>query len=654
MIPSVVPGRLAVAACGLALASWATGAEPPPVTLEDYGAVKNVGAPRISPDGRLVAYTLDSRVHVVPVAGGTARAVTSEASAASSPRWSDDGSALYFLSDRGGTSQLWKLPVDTFGEAGKLTDFERGVDTLNLSPDQSALLLRLPDEKPEPDKSDEKEPWVIDRRQFKEDAGDGYLTERPTDHLYRYDVAAGELAPITSGDKTEDDAAWSPDGKTIVFVSNREPDPDVSYRTDLWTIPADAGGDMSALTRLTNSERVVRAPAFSPDGRWLAWLSAEDGVYGIYELAIMPAEGGEPRILSTALDRWISDFRFSADSRFVYVVFENHGGAHLARIRVRDGRLERLVEGDQHVSAFDVDARGNLVVRMSNRNDAANLYARRGESLEALTAVNDEFLASRSLGDKSKVSYTVGDGTVVEAFVTTPPGYVEGRRYPAILKIHGGPVGQFAWGYDVTTQLLAASGYVVLEPNPRGSTGRGQEFVRAIYRSWGITDYPDIVGAVDHAVGLGLVDPERVAVTGYSYGGYMTNVVITESDRFCAAASGAGHSHIVANYGHDIYQKWYNWEIGPPTEDNRATYDRLSPLLRAERVTTPTIFLGGREDWNVPILSSELFYQTLKSRGIDTRLVVYPDSHHAGWEERFAKDYRQRIIGWFGRYCGSD
>jgi dipeptidyl aminopeptidase/acylaminoacyl peptidase len=173
--------------------------------------------------------------------------------------------------------------------------------------------------------------------------------------------------------------------------------------------------------------------------------------------------------------------------------------------------------------------------------------------------------------------------------------------------------------------------------------------VRAIYQTWGITDYDDLIAAVDYVIAQGYADPERLAVTGYSYGGYMTNTVITRTGRFKAAATGAGHSFIAANYGHDIYQKWYNWELGPPWE-NREKYDRLSPLLKAGQVTTPTIFLGGREDWNVPLLNAELFYQSLRERGIATELVVYPGVHHGGWPPEFERDYLERVVAWFDKY----
>jgi dipeptidyl aminopeptidase/acylaminoacyl peptidase len=255
-------------------------------------------------------------------------------------------------------------------------------------------------------------------------------------------------------------------------------------------------------------------------------------------------------------------------------------------------------------------------------------------------------------GSKEKVEFKSPDGTAVEAFVTKPPGFVAGRRYPTLLHIHGGPVGQFAYGFDFEAQYFAAHGYVVVQPNPRGSTGRGQEFVRGIYQTWGITDYDDVIAAVDHLIREGVADPDRLGVHGYSYGGYMTNVIITRTPRFKAAASGAGHSLIVGNYGHDIYQQWYNWELGLPWE-NREKYDRLSPLLRAGQVQTPTLFLGGRDDWNVPVLSAELFYQSLRKRGIDTQLVVYPGMHHSDWTDEFQKDFLRRHLQWFDRYLGA-
>ncbi|HWN07149.1 MAG TPA: S9 family peptidase, partial [Steroidobacteraceae bacterium] len=623
------------------------------LNFEDQEAVKSPGSPAISRDGKLLAYVLDEQIFVVPLAGGTPRAVTSAGSSAWDPRWSKDGSALYFLSDRSGSSQLWKLPLATFGEAEQLTKLEQGVGEIHFSPDESQLLLGFTDsalESPaEAAQGKDPKPFVITRLEFKEDAGEGYLTGDRADHLHALDVATGKLTQLTSGEHSEADAAWSPDGSRIVFASNREADPDATYRSDLWIVDAGNTDKGAALVRLTDDERTKSEPAFSPDGRSIAFLVAEDGVYGAPQVAVMPASGGEARVLTAPLDRWVNGFRYSADGQWIYFNYENLGGNQLARVRPKDGRLETVVEGNKSIGGFDVAPDGGIAAEVASGHAGPEIAAFAGGRERRLTAVNAGFHARVALGSKETVSFRSSDGTEVQAFVTKPPGFVAGRRYPTILHVHGGPVGQFGWGFDFKPQYFAANGYVVIEPNPRGSTGRGQDFVRAIYQTWGITDYDDLIAAVDYAIAQGYADPERLAVTGYSYGGYMTNTVITRTDRFKAAASGAGHSYIAANYGHDIYQKWYNWELGSPWE-NREKYDRLSPLLQAGRVTTPTIFLGGREDWNVPLINAELFYQSLRKRGVPTELVIYPGAHHGGWPAGFERDYLERVLAWFDRY----
>jgi dipeptidyl aminopeptidase/acylaminoacyl peptidase len=652
---------LVAAAFAATAQDQAAASAPRTLTFEDQEAVKQPGDIAIARDGRQVAYVVEDRIFVAPLAGGEPRAVTSVGSAATDPWWSADGSALYFLSDRSGTSQLWKLPLGDFGEAEQVTTFEQGVDRIRFSPDETRLLLQFTDAQLEPaddtavesggqdGEAKPAEPFVITRLEFKEDAGEGYLTGDRSEHLHVLDVATGRLTQITSGAYTESDAAWSPDGRRVVFVSNREQEPDASYRTDLWVVDAGNADRGASLLRLTDDERPKSDPAFSPDGAAIAFLVASDGVYGAPQVAVVPATGGEVKVLTAAHDRWVNDFRYSADGQWIYFTYENLGGNQLARVRPRDGRLEQVIVGDRVIGEFDVAKGGAVAGRVASGNRAAELHVFSGGRDRALTRINADFHARVALGEKLTVSFKSPDGTEVQAFVTRPPGFEAGRRYPTILSIHGGPVGQFGWGYDFEAQYLAANGYLVVEPNPRGSTGRGEDFVRAIYRTWGVTDYDDLIAAVDHVIALGWADPARLAVTGYSYGGYMTNVVITRTGRFKAAASGAGHSYIVANYGHDIYQKWYNWELGPPWE-NREMYDRLSPLLQAGKVTTPTIFLGGREDWNVPILNAELFYQSLRTKGVPTELVVYPDAHHGGWPMEYQRHYLERVRAWFDKY----
>lgn len=622
------------------------------VTIDDIASVKQVGTPKLSRDGELVAYTFEGQIFIATTDGKTRRAVTVAGSDASEPTWSKDGRWLYFLSDRSGSKQLWRLPIYSFGEARQITDIDRGLNAISFSPDESMLLLtRTEKEFTAPPDNERDRPWVVKSTQMKEDASDGYLTEDDLpEHLFIYNIASKTLRQLTAGRFEESSAAWSPDGKAVVFASNREHNPDAQYRTDLWlrSVGKSAAGEIP-MVRLTNNSEPKHSPRFSPDGNTIAYLAAEDGVYGIDRILLIPASGGKAKNLTASLDRRISRFEFSDTGRYIYFLYDNNGGSHLARVRVSDGKIEPLLGGERNISAIDVDKTDALALRLNNLNDAPDLYFWRRGILSRISDVNESFFSSRELGEKQKVSFNSPDGTMIEAFVTTPPNLQPDQKYPTILRIHGGPVGQFSYGYDFAAQFFAANGYVVVEPNPRGSTGRGQKFVRAIYQTWGITDYPDLIAAVDHVIEIGLADPERLAVFGYSYGGYMTNTVITQTTRFKAAASGAGHGLIAANYGHDIYQKWYNWELGVPWE-NREKYDRLSPWLRVGNVKTPTIFLGGRVDWNVPIINAELFYQSLKALGVDTELVVYPDSHHGGWKEAFYKDYYARIVGWFDQY----
>jgi dipeptidyl aminopeptidase/acylaminoacyl peptidase len=620
------------------------------VTLDDMNQVKWPDEPWPSPDGKQIAYAVDGRIYVVATNGGEPRAVTSAGSSASDPVWSRDGAWLYFLSDRADKkSQLWKLPLNSFGEATQVTTFERGIDEINFSPDETRLLLSIKGPVEEQAPKAKPEPWVITRLHFKEDAQDGYLTGDRAEHLYTYDLKSRELRQVTSGDDSESEPAWSPDGRSIVFTSNREPDPDESYKNDLWIVAADNTDRGQNLRRLTNDDWVKSAPAFSPDGRTIAYITAEDGVYGIQHVAVIDANGGTPRILTRSLDRWVDELHFSADGQWIYFSYEQLGGVEIARVRVADGKFETVLAGERQIDTLNLGRNGTIAALIENTNEPVEVYSLIRGQLRKLSDINGAFVRGLQVGSKEKIEFASADGTKVEAFVTKPPGFVAGRRYPTILQVHGGPVGQVAYGYDFSNQYLAAHGYVVVEPNPRGSTGRGQEFIRAIYRTWGITDYDDVIAAIDHVVKLGYADPDRLAVTGYSYGGYMTNVIITRTNRFKAAASGAGHSLIAANYGHDIYQKWYSWELGVPWE-NADKYERLSPLTHAGAVQTPTIFLGGREDWNVPVLNAELFYQSLKKRGIATELVVYPGTHHGGWSDDFERDRLVRIREWFDKY----
>jgi dipeptidyl aminopeptidase/acylaminoacyl peptidase len=250
-----------------------------------------------------------------------------------------------------------------------------------------------------------------------------------------------------------------------------------------------------------------------------------------------------------------------------------------------------------------------------------------------------------------RIRFASKDGTPIEGFVVKPPSFDPGFRYPTLLRIHGGPQSQYDHGFHFEAQLFAANGYLVVLPNPRGSWGYGQDFSMGIWRSWGERDFEDVMASVDHVIAQGHADPDRLGVGGWSWGGYLTNLVITKTDRFEAAITGASGTLYVVNYGHDHYQRWWELELGLPWRpESRPLWEKLSPFYDVEKIVTPTLIVGGEKDWNVPIINSEQLYQALVRLGRTARLVVYPGQYHGIGKPSYRKDLYERYLAWYGKY----
>ena len=628
------------------------------VTFEDNDKFKTVGSPHVSKDGKWIAYTLSGQIWIIPIEGGEPHAVTTKGSTARNPVWTPDGKALSFLSDRATEhTQVWALKFGRFGEAEQITKLKRSANSIKWSPQGDKLLFVFKDKKmeksdpntPQHPADNTEKPWVIDRLDFKADRADGYITDRRRNHIYIYDIAKEKVIQITSGDYDDSEPSWSPDGKTIAFASNRSKHPDRNYNTDIWLVSADNTDKGQKLTQLTTHRGPDSSPVWSPDGKWIAYTTASDGEYGVAHLAIVPDAGGPAKILTKKLDRSVSEIEFSDDGESIYFIYPDSGSQHLGLIASQGGSVKQLITGPRVVWSYSFGKDNILAANITSANGTGELYSFNDKQLRQLTHVNDDLLAQLKLGELEKVHFASQDGTEIESFVLKPPDFEQNHKYPTLLSIHGGPVGQYTYGYSFAPQFYAAHGYLVVLPNPRGSSGRGEEFCNAIYQGWGIKEYEDVIAVVDHVIELGYADPDRLGVMGYSYGGFMTNVVITRTDRFKAAVSGAGHSLFIANFGHDIYQKWYVWELDLPWK-NRQLWEKLSPLNQIHKVTTPTVFICGQKDWNVPVLNSEMMYQSLKRLGIETQLVVYPNSHHGGWKKQFSRDYSQRALAWLDKY----
>jgi len=641
-----------------------------PMEIEDQYRVKRVGGAQLSPDGEWVAYTVSTtnlekdesktQIWMVSTQGGEPIPLTMSGESASSPKWSPDGKYLSFTASRGegARSQVWGLDRRG-GEAQPLTDVEQGVGGYEWSPDGSRLLLTIRDADTTEasaeggGRSQVRDPWVIDRLQFKRD-GVGYLTDARKTHLYVFDLKSKKLTQITSGRWDEGSPAWSPDGSKIAFASNRTEDPDANSNSDIWVVSAKNTDKGGTLVRITDWESADGSPTWSPDGSLIAYTTGNHSIefddHGISHLAVKASDGtGERRILTEALDRNVRSPKFTPDGRTILVSLQDEGRDHVAGVELQTGAVTRLVDGEIQASGFSVGPDGHLATTISAYHTPGEIFLQRGEERTQLTHVNDSLMAATQPAEVRKIHFQSADGTAIEGWVYFPPGFKEGTRYPTILRIHGGPGGMYGVGFSFEPQLLAANGYLVVLTNPRGSTGYGFDFTRAIRRMWGTLDYQDVMAGLDYAMEQGWADPDRLGVGGWSYGGILTNYVITKSTRFKAAISGASMGIMVANYGTDIYQLWYEREWGLPWE-NRQLWEDLSPFNDIGNVTTPSLFMGGESDWNVPILNSEQMYQALKRRGIDTRLVVYPGQPHGLRVPSYNVHRYKEYLAWYDKY----
>jgi dipeptidyl aminopeptidase/acylaminoacyl peptidase len=680
-----------VASCALPLiasAQQSPGAQRA-ITIDDRFQIREVAGPQLSPDVQWVAYTVNTtslkedkteeRIWMVPFAGGEAIPLTAEGVSSSHPRWSPDGKYLAFLSARHeGKTQVWLLNR-TGGEAQQLTDTPQAVDNFVWSPDGQRLCLILRDATSEEleaakerervkegvdEKSkDAKEkkpkaqkPWVIDRLQFKVDEV-GYLDHRRT-HLYTFDVATKSLTQITSGDYDDSDPVWSPDGKQLAFTSNRTSDPDRNYNTDIWTVAADNADKGAHLTQITTNPGEDHSPAWSPDGKWIAYVTRTEPKlfeYATKHLAISPATGGEPKVLTRAFDRNVSDIEFSADSKSIFFIADDDGTQNICRIAITGGEVTRPVGGRVMVYSYSLAKSGEVAAQIDRMDRPSEIYglAGSGGNLTRLTHTNDALIAQLRLSSGEYVHFQSKDGTVVSGYLYKPLDYSARKKVPALIHPHGGPVWAWYAEFQPEIQVFAAQGYAVLLPNPRGSSGYGQKYCQAIFADWGNKDYQDDMAMVDYAVEQGFADPDKLGVGGWSYGGISTDFIIGQTTRFKAAISGAGEALNVSLYGHDQYQKDYETELGRPWA-NEALWDKLSPFYRVAKITTPTLFMGGNIDWNVPILGGEQMYQALRSLGRETELVVYPDEYHEFKTPSHIKDRLERQLAWFGHYVKGD
>jgi dipeptidyl aminopeptidase/acylaminoacyl peptidase len=655
-----------------AMPAFAVGPGKRTAVVADLDALRAVFDPAVSPEGDWVAYTVrttdvarDKRCTDIWMTSWDGRRtvqLTQSPQSEHAPAWSPDGRWLSFLSDRGekdGPDQLWLLDRRG-GDARQLTHFKGDVLDYDWSPDgQRLALVVMDDPLPGSDNDGDERalpPIVIDRYYFKEDET-GYLGSRQM-HLYVLDVASRKVEALTSGRFTEVYPAWSPDGAQLAFMSKRGADPDRSNAFGLYVMPATPGGEARLVASFigeAGDSEWMSGPVWSPNGRDIAFIAASDEkliYYAQHRLMVVAAAGGTPRPLGRDLDRNVLAPQWSDNGRSIYALIEDDRNQHLARFEVASGRMQVLLDGRRETTAFELGPRHGVAILDSTPGVPDEVYVLESGKVRALSHQNDELLMQLQLAPLEEISVHSRDGTRIDGFILEPPQYTPGVRYPTLLQIHGGPVSQYANSFDLNWQILAAAGYVIVAANPRGSAGRGEAFSTAIWADWGNKDTDDVLAAVDYAVAQGIADPARLGVGGWSYGGILTDDIITRDKRFKAAVSGASIGNALAGYGTDMYIREYEAELGVPWK-NLDLYIRNSyPFLHADQIVTPTLFMGGDLDFNVPLLNSEQMYQAVKSVGVDTELVIYPGQFHGFTRPSYLRDRLERWIAWYGKYLG--
>ncbi len=647
-------------------------AQARPLAYDDYYRIVGVGSPAISPDGARVAFV---RSVVVEEANRTHREVwlaeadgsdeprrmTAPSTEASSPQWSPDGRLLAFdsfrpLTGADGSGSTWFLRMDAPGEAFRIPGLD-GSPIFDPTNRRIAFTRSVrPDGSPPagPELTDEERriverfdgrayDWMqfrFDRRGYLPDPRDPWAT--PPTQIFVLPRDGGEAIQLTRLRVDATDVTWRPDGEALAFAADEHQRDEHSYpRADLWTVTLDG-----ELTRLTDDEYDWGDPVWSPDGAWLV-ASGQVGLDVIIrerwdhgspnDLWLFRADGSERRNLTESWDLIPGTPTWSPDGRHLHFTANVGGNTHLFRLEVARGSVEQITYGDGRIGSVSFSADGSTMAYLGqDATHPADVYAGPvGGSGRQLTAFNADLLGELDLRTPERMLFESADGTEIEGWVIPPVGYRagDGPSWLLVLNMHGGPHGSYGNSFSFDFHLQSGRGFFVVYTNPRASTGYGEAFRWGTWGSWGDEDYEDVMAGVDAALERWPIDEARMGVTGYSYGGYLTNWVITQTDRFAAAVAGAGISNWVSDYAvADVPRTKETEFYGTPwQEEGLENLLAASPIVHADGVSTPTLFVHGESDHRVPIEEAEQMYVALRKQRVPARMIRYPDSSHGGW-----------------------
>jgi dipeptidyl aminopeptidase/acylaminoacyl peptidase len=640
-------------------------AEKRRVAPEDLFSLREASDVRLSPSGTSIAFVLTSidktnnseysNIWMIPLSGGPAKQVTEGAFGDASPRWSPDGRHIAFSSNRGGQPALWVADTKT-GRSQMLAtwphrDFfvSKPSDMLAWSPDGQEIAFAAPETASAPENLD---PRVITRTQYKSRTS---FSDHLHTQLFVVSVAERKVRQLTRGKYDVHSISWSSQGE-IAFLSNRTSDPDSNFHYDIYVLNPRTAEER----RLSNAVGVAFSPVWSPDGNAIAYLATTRQVTTIDSLAedthvwIIGRDGGGGRMISGKVDRRASSPQWSSDSQQIYFLAGNSGETDIFEVSLKDDNPRVVVEGPATVRAFSVAGSQLAFTRTDDRTPIEVwLAGSDGLNPHPVSSFNTDLASTWELVTPQTFWFTSFDQTRVQGWIMPPLDHSAARKYPLILTIHGGPHGMYGYAFDLTNQIEASRGYGILYINPRGSAGYGQAFSDGCVNDWGGGDYRDLMTGLDYAIAHdSSIDPERLGITGLSYGGYMTNWAITQTARFKAAVAMGSLSNLIAFYGTSLYQDLIHAEFnGMPWDANN--YEILwkhSPLAFVKKVMTPTMFIHGERDNDVPITEAEQMYTALKRRGIEAVLVRYPREGHGLREPLHRVDQIHRSLAWFDSY----
>lgn len=646
-----------------------------PITSADLDRIAVIAEPVFSVDGQTVIYSLTTSDTVVDArfsdlwsvgwqGGGAPRQLTRTARTSEwHPVPSADGKLIYFLSDaaKDKTVQLWAMPARG-GRARQVTSLVDGISDFALAADgKRAVVVAEVDPTPPPkfsgkpkDVPRSRPPIVIDRFNFRQDERD--WIEDSTAQLHLIDLKDGTAIQLTNGAFDVSAPSWSPDGNLIAYASWRDAAADRVGDSDVFVIAPQEGAAPRRVSPSNNTDADPissgERPAWSPDSRRLAWTTQAEPKWIYYsppQLSVADLASGTVKEVAR-IDRFTYAPRWSRDGSRILAMVEQDRAMWLASIDPDTDKVSYLSNGPTATAGFALGPGGRIAL-LEGTDTSIDRLRKLGEG-DAILADHNPWLAQRQLGEVREVAYPSADGTPIHGLVTLPPpGAVPaGKKPPLMVRVHGGPVSQYDHSFSPDAQIYAAQGYVVLTVNPRGSSGRGFDFARALYADWGNKDVADVRAGISWALDNGMADPERIAVGGWSYGGILTNYLIASDPRIKAAVSGAGVSNVFGLWGVDQYNREYEQELGTPWA-NADTFTRLSyPFFKADRIKAPTLFLCSEADHNVPCAGSQQMYQALKTTGVPTRLVVYPDASHSLSAPSHLRDRIERSLAWYEHY----